>query len=153
MVQTVNCTINTMTTIGERVAEAINNSDSSVKEIADACGVSVQAVYAWRRGEVKDLRNDNLFALADATGFEARWIGTDKGQKKTQPMGVAQNVASYTTGRLSKDAIAVAEYYEKLPPEIRAEFMSALVKTFLEMRLKNPELAVGEIGEIINLAR
>lgn len=142
-----------MATIGERVAESINNSESSTKEIAESCGVSVQAVYAWKRGEVKDLRNDNLFALSDATGFEARWIGTGRGPKKAGQPGVAQNIASYSANRLSKEAMAVAEYYEKLPPEIRAEFMSALVKTFLEMRLKNPDLNVGEIGEIISLAR
>ena len=65
-----------MTTLDERVARAIRESGAPIKDIADAVGVTVQAVYAWRNGRVKDLRNDNLFALADVTGFEARWLGT-----------------------------------------------------------------------------
>ena len=71
-----------MSTIDERVAKAINDSGVSVRAIADAVGVSVQAIYAWRSGKVKDLRNDNLFALADITGFEARWIGTGEGPER-----------------------------------------------------------------------
>ena len=73
-----------MATLGERVAEAINESKVRVQKVAEACGVTVQAVYAWRRGEVKDLRNDNLFALADVTEFEARWIATEKGPKRPE---------------------------------------------------------------------
>ena len=71
-----------MTTLEDRVIRAINESGKDVREIARACGVSVQAVYAWRRGEVKNLQNDNLFNLAEATGFEARWLGTGKGQER-----------------------------------------------------------------------
>ena len=72
-----------MSTLDERVARAINESNAPIREIAERVGVTVQAVYAWRSGRVKDLRNDNLFALADATGFEARWIGTGEGQERT----------------------------------------------------------------------
>ena len=79
------CNLFAMSTLGERVARAINESDVTVKDVAEACGLSVQAIYAWRRGDVKDLRNENLFALADITGFEARWIGTGTGPDKTPP--------------------------------------------------------------------
>lgn len=73
------CNIFPMNTLGERVAIAINESGISVKDVAAACRATVQAIYAWKRGEVKDLRNDNLFALADITKFEARWIATGQG--------------------------------------------------------------------------
>lgn len=43
-----------MTTLEQRVARAINESECEVATIADACGISVQAVYAWKRGEVKN---------------------------------------------------------------------------------------------------
>jgi transcriptional regulator with XRE-family HTH domain len=72
-----------MSTLDERVARAITESDVPIRSIAAAVGVSVQSVYAWRNGKVKDLRNDNLFALADATGFEARWIGTGDGPERS----------------------------------------------------------------------
>lgn len=107
-----------MTTLGERVARAINESGVTAKTVAEACNISVQAVYAWKRGDVKDLRNENLFCLADVTGFEARWIGTGAGPETSPPdpkekalvalyrssnesakdaiMGVAEKLAPYT---------------------------------------------------------
>jgi transcriptional regulator with XRE-family HTH domain len=72
-----------METLGSRIDHAISRSGKTIAEVAKACDVSVQAIYTWMRNGVKDLRNDNLFALADITGFEARWIGTGKGPQKT----------------------------------------------------------------------
>lgn len=68
--------------IGHRIAKAITDSGAEAKSIAKRCGVSLQAVYSWQRGEVKNLRNNHLFALADATGFEARWIATGEGPER-----------------------------------------------------------------------
>lgn len=69
--------------IGQRVKKAIEESGVSPEDVRASCKLkSIQAVYAWMRGDVKNLRNDNLFALADLTGFEARWLGTGKGQEK-----------------------------------------------------------------------
>lgn len=71
-------------TLGERISKAISASGMEVKDVATACGVSVQAVYAWTRDEIKDLRNSNLFDLARATGFSAEWIGTGNGPEVVQ---------------------------------------------------------------------
>lgn len=71
-----------MTTLEQRVARAINESECEVATIADACGISVQAVYAWKRGEVKNLQGKNLFILADLTAFNARWIATGEGPER-----------------------------------------------------------------------
>lgn len=71
-----------MSTLGERVARAINVAECEISAVSEACGISVQAVYAWKRGEVKNLQGNNLFALADLTGFNARWIATGKGPER-----------------------------------------------------------------------
>lgn len=68
-------------TLGKRIELAIKASSTDIKDVATACDVSVQAVYGWMRDEVKDLRNANLFALADITGYSARWIGTGEGSR------------------------------------------------------------------------
>jgi hypothetical protein len=68
-----------METLGKRIEHAIAQSGINIAAIAKACDVSVQAIYTWMRDGVKDLRNENLFALADITGFEARWIATGRG--------------------------------------------------------------------------
>lgn len=75
-----------MSTLGERVARAIGSSKCDVADIAKACGVTLQAVYSWQRGEVKNLRGENLFSLADVTGFNARWIATGKGSDQPEPL-------------------------------------------------------------------
>lgn len=69
--------------MGQRIEKAITVSGADVRKIASACDVSVQAVYAWMRGDVKNLRGENLFTLADETGFEARWIATGKLPERT----------------------------------------------------------------------
>lgn len=73
-----------MDTLGKRIGHAITASGVSVEDVARACGVTVQSIYGWIRDSVKDLRNENLFALADRTGFEARWIATGKGPQQPQ---------------------------------------------------------------------
>lgn len=68
-----------MTTLHERVARAIKESGHNPSSVAREIGVSAEAVLQWVNGPTKNLRNDNLFALADVTGFSARWIGTGEG--------------------------------------------------------------------------
>lgn len=69
-------------TLGQRISRAMTESGKSVEDVAKACDVSVQAVYTWMRDEIKDLRNKNLFPLADLTGFEARWLDTGEGPER-----------------------------------------------------------------------
>ena len=69
--------------MGQRIEKAITDSGADVRQIAQVCGVTPQAVYAWMRGDVKNLRGENLFALADQTGFEARWIATGESPERT----------------------------------------------------------------------
>ena len=77
--QTSTMIIMALQTLAERVAKAINACGKTPSGIAREIGVSPAAVYQWIQGGIKDLRNDNLFALADATGFSARWLGTGDG--------------------------------------------------------------------------
>lgn len=53
-------------------------------ELAGAVGVSISAVLQWLGGMTKGLKPENLFAVADALGVEARWLGTGKGSKELQ---------------------------------------------------------------------
>jgi transcriptional regulator with XRE-family HTH domain len=71
-----------MSSRAERIAEAIASTTLNDSEVARRIGCKSQAVAQWRSGATKDLKSDNLFALADLTGFEARWIATGKGPKR-----------------------------------------------------------------------
>lgn len=64
---------------GQRIAYAIAQANQTPASIARMIGCTSAAVYQWIKGDTKDIKNDYLFALADATGFEARWIAIGKG--------------------------------------------------------------------------
>lgn len=68
-----------MENIHQRVTRAVTESGHNASSVARKIGVSPEAVGQWMKGPTKNLRNENLFALADATGFSARWIGTGQG--------------------------------------------------------------------------
>lgn len=68
----------------ERVAKAIRESGLQKKQVAAACGVSNSAITQWINGDSKSLRPENLFALAELTGFSARWLAIGKGPERAQ---------------------------------------------------------------------
>lgn len=75
-----------MTSLAGRVAEAIADAERrgiSIKDIATACGVTVQSVYQWKKpGERVEIEGTKLVELAVITGYEALWIMKGKGPKK-----------------------------------------------------------------------
>ncbi len=72
-----------MSTLSERVIEAIGTPPRfTVAEIAEACDVSVQAVYKWLRGDTLKFKGSALVELAALTGYEARWLINNVGPKK-----------------------------------------------------------------------
>ena len=68
--------------LSERIAEAIEESGKTVAQIATACGITPQGVYAWTKGDTGELMGVTLARLASATGYEALWIAEEKGPKK-----------------------------------------------------------------------
>ena len=72
-----------MKLLADRVAHAIKASGHTPSSAARAIGCTPAAVLQWVSGKTKNIKNEFLFALADATGFEARWIGTGEGPDRT----------------------------------------------------------------------
>jgi transcriptional regulator with XRE-family HTH domain len=67
---------------GERIAYAIRESGNSPAAMSRLIGCTSAAIYQWIKGETKDIKNEFLFGLADATGFEARWIAIGEGPQR-----------------------------------------------------------------------
>lgn len=93
-----------MSTLSERIIEAMDKSGVSISRVAEACEISYQAVKKWRTSETHSLDGNNLVALSDLTGYECKWLMTGKGPKhreyaKNQPQALA------------------LQAMEKLPPE------------------------------------
>lgn len=72
-----------MNTRPERVKEAaeLAERNRSVAEVAEACGVTRQAAYNWRKGDNTKLTGEALVELAELSGLNARWIINGKGPK------------------------------------------------------------------------
>jgi hypothetical protein len=70
-----------MTTLSDRIIEAMDSSGVSVREVATACKVTYQAVRKWRTMETQSLDGNNLIAFSRLTGYEAEWLMTVAGPK------------------------------------------------------------------------
>lgn len=68
--------------MSERIAYAISQSGKKKGEIAAECGVSNSAVSQWLAGSSKTMKPENLYALAEATGFLPKWLALGEGPKK-----------------------------------------------------------------------
>lgn len=70
-----------MSTINDRIREAILSDGRTQSEIARACGVQRATVNDWVQGRTKYVRPEHLFALADALRISPRWLATGDGAK------------------------------------------------------------------------
>jgi transcriptional regulator with XRE-family HTH domain len=89
-----------MSTLAERIIEAMDKSNVSVRQVATACGVTYQAVRKWRTTESKTLEASNLIKLAELTGYEAKWIISGEGPRIRL---YARNQAQENTLRVMQD--------------------------------------------------
>jgi hypothetical protein len=81
-----NIILRTMSTLSERVREAVDvakNRGHSIADIAGRCGISVQAVYQWLDplNSLKEIKSSSLLGLADLSGFNPWYINDGIGDK------------------------------------------------------------------------
>lgn len=70
-----------MSTLADRITEAIQESGYSIPEIAKLCDVSYHAVRKWMLGESKKISGENLVSLCKLSNYNPEWIITGKGEK------------------------------------------------------------------------
>lgn len=70
-----------MSTLSERIIEAMDKSGASIPDVAKACECSYQAVKKWLTSESHSIDGNNLVALSELTGFECKWLMTGTGPK------------------------------------------------------------------------
>lgn len=73
-------------TLAERIKEAIG--DRSPADIARATKKTRGAVSQWMAGKILSLKADTAMRLQEVTGYNAVWIATGKGPKKTTDSNV-----------------------------------------------------------------
>lgn len=65
----------------DRIKEAVDSYKGPKGDLIKKLGVSRSAFYQWLAGDAKNLKNANLYALAQNTGYSAKWLATGEGTK------------------------------------------------------------------------
>jgi transcriptional regulator with XRE-family HTH domain len=65
--------------LAKRIKEARLAAGMTQQQLADKCGISMQAVSAWEHGRSKTITGPHLFCLADSLGVDARWLAIGEG--------------------------------------------------------------------------
>lgn len=68
-----------MNSQSQRIAFAIKTSRLRQADLVRATGATRSAVSQWINGQIIKIGAEHIFAIADATGFEARWLATGDG--------------------------------------------------------------------------
>lgn len=144
-----------MSTLEERVLEAILATKMKVPVLADRIGVSVQSVYDWKKGKsLGDMKADNLIELAYLAGYEPRWIRKEKGLKKksiTKEQEAILEVAEHMEPDAKKSWIAIGASLPTIAPTDKGVDtpQSDQIESPPERRIKNighiPENRINEI--------
>lgn len=106
-----NMTKTTHTTLGEHIRESRQLSGLTQEALAKKVGVSRAAVSLWEQGHIEQLRMENLFAVADATDVNARWLA----------LGTGTRVKWIT---LDVDEKALIDLYRAMPAVLKEHLMS-----------------------------
>lgn len=77
------------TSLAERIAARRRELGLTQTDLASIAGVSKAAVSYWETGDTKNLKNEHLFAIADALRVEARWLAVGQGPKELRVRRVA----------------------------------------------------------------
>ncbi len=105
-------------TQSDRIRKALAEGRAQPNMVAARCQVSTATVSMWANGTTKTLKAENVFPLADATGFSARWIATGEGDERVEsgqdlPPQVAalthRLIAAHTEGRLNRPLVKAIE--------------------------------------------
>lgn len=92
--------------MGKRIQYARKQAGLNQTEFGKKVGVSKGAVSQWENDDIKNLRMINLFAIEDATGFNARWIALGQGPERVEEKGLPPEDFDAVTKEFSDDELA-----------------------------------------------
>ncbi len=144
-----------MENIGTRIREEREKQKKSARSLASVVGVSPAAVAMWENGQTKNLRPENLLAVADELGVTIRWLITGRGQKTAPINAAAEEPGHYNRINLSADGIEVCQQWEKLPREAREQvrqyiyLLAILASADPAVTLKNLPKKFSDLEKII----
>lgn len=97
--------------VGTRIKSARKDLGMTQTTLGKAAGVTKGAVSAWEKGDTKNLKLENLFAIADELNVNARWLAVHQGMKTKLTISQRQDFPD----EVEQLALKIAA----LPPEKR----------------------------------
>lgn len=104
--------------VGTRIRDTRKKFKVPVSSIAQAAGVSKQAVYQWESGDTKSLKGDNLLSVARVLGVDAGWLSTGRGPMVPTSGGVMTEIPG--------DAAEIARAYMRLSPVLKGSIRTMI---------------------------
>ncbi|WP_080701619.1 helix-turn-helix domain-containing protein [Bordetella hinzii] len=71
-----------MTTLAERLAEAMKDMGVTAADLARATGAKPPSVFKWVHGQTKNLRGNNLVVVASLLNVSESWLADGRGPKE-----------------------------------------------------------------------
>lgn len=105
----------------DRIKAARDNVGMTQADLGHAVGVSRGAVTQWESGQTKDLRIENLFAVAQALKITLEELVFDTAPAK----GVAEESGTYRV--LSEETMRAMGILDRLPKEVRFSINQMIV--------------------------
>ena len=88
-------TLGSMQTIGERIARLRLEQGLEPRDLAEAAGISVHAIYQIESGTTRNPRPENLFRIADRLGVDPRQLVFGTVVKSATPHGKAGDTSRF----------------------------------------------------------
>jgi hypothetical protein len=105
--------------------KAAKDKGHTIVHIANACGITRQAVYQWRDGTTTSIDGANLVVLAELSGYNAKWIAT--GQGDARPLS------------FDESTLSVIKAWKLMLPEDQFEVMTTMLRKIADTQQKEIE--------------
>ena len=83
--------LNKMSTLQERIEQALKKSGLKPHELAKLAGVSRATVSLWVNGPTKTIEGENLTRAARALGVDPHWLATGE-ESRLEPVDYCDNM-------------------------------------------------------------
>lgn len=129
-----------MSTLSERLQQALRRSGMSQAELARRCGVKQPSVHGWLSGKSKFLRGENLLKAAAALGVSEEWLATGHGAMDTTAASDVEPRGPVPTMAPDELAERLAAMLQTVPASLRpaaAKLLESLASSPSDPALKD----------------
>ena len=112
-----------MSILEDRIRSARLERGMSPSGLAKAVGVTSAAVSRWEKGQVKNLRMEHLFSIANLLQVDPEWLATGRGNKHKPVIthgGVQEDSTPYYSN-LNNDEQLWVNIYRSIPAQSRKQ--------------------------------